>query len=276
MASFDTLESSRQDSQPIELFRFTIGLDVYRYTSQATALVVAGETWEPEVVGRSEVRRDTNIETGGITLTIPATNAVARRFYGVPPGAPVEVLVTQLQREEPGFATHALIFLGTVTAVKFTNDGNSAELSVLSIEAGLVESTPTQTFMALCNHFVYSDRCGADPTAHRTSGEVTAVSLNGRTLTVTGVAASGRNFVGGYCQVSGSNDSRTVIAQSGDNLTILYQFEESPLGATLLAHSGCDHKIDGDCALVFDRVIAHGGAVHVPGVNPFQTGLPLP
>lgn len=272
MATYDTLEKSLQDSRPIELYEFTLGSTIFRYTSAEDDLTVGADTFTAEAIARSQVEQGSDAANRTLTVTVPTTNAFAAQYIDVVPGVRASINVFRYQRDEsPSFGTQVLLFKGIIQAVQFTDDGTAAEIAVRSIETALNRNIPRFTYMGMCNHFLYSAGCGADPSAHNFVGPVSAV--NGNDITLDGAGASGHDFVGGYCHMTGDNDYRMILAQTGDVLTLLLPFGTSPLGSNVQAFAGCDHLVDSDCALVFDRVADFGGFPFVPNINPFQSGL---
>jgi len=272
MSSFDTLESSVQDSRPIELYQITQGSTVYRYASCASDTTVGSVTYSALAIARSRVEQGSDAENRTITITVPGNEPFAQQYIDVVPGERATVRIYRYQRDEsPAFDTQVLLFDGIVQSVRFQRDGHSAEINVRSAEAAMNRNIPRFTYMGMCNHFLYDESCGVSPGSFNHIGEVSAVS--GNTITVTGADASGFDFVGGYCRPPATEDYRLVLAQSGDDLTLLLPFFESPVGSNVQLFAGCDHLVDGDCASTFDNVINFGGFPFVPNRNPFQTGL---
>jgi uncharacterized phage protein (TIGR02218 family) len=272
MTSFNDYEISRESSRPIELYQFTIGTDSYYYTSTADELVVDGLTFLPESISRNRVEQGADARNRNLVVTVPSDNAVAALYTDVVPGQRATLSIYRYQRDEsPAFNTPVLLFKGIIQSVQFPEDGYTAQIAARSIESALNRSVPRFTFMGLCNHFVYDSSCGVDPTPFSHTGEVTAVT--GSVITVAGAGASGLDFTGGYCRPSSAMDYRMVIAQSGDDLTLLLPFSGTVLGGNVQVFAGCNHAVDGDCALVFDNVANFGGFAFVPNRNVFQTGL---
>jgi len=272
MTSFDTLESSVSSSRPIELYEFTQGSTTYRYASSAADVTIGANTFTALAIARSRVEQGSDAENRTLTITVPSTEPFSRQYVDVVPGERGTVRVYRYQRDEsPAFNTQVLLFDGIVQSVRFPRDGEVGEINVRSAESALNRNIPRFTYMGMCNHFLYDANCGVSPGSFNHIGLVTAVS--GNTITVTGASASGFDFVGGYCRPPATEDYRMVLTQSGDDLTLLLPFFESPVGANVQVFAGCDHLVDGDCSGTFDNVAEFGGFPFVPTRNIFQTGL---
>lgn len=271
MSSFDTLESSVEESRPIELFEFTLGMESFRFTSAEDEVTVGSIVYTPEAIARGTVVQGSDQANRNLSVTMPATNTLSQKFLVVPPGEKTSLSIFRLQRDEPSFATQVLQFKGFVQSVRFPNDGTSAEFAMRSIESALNQNVPRFSFMNMCNHVLYDAACGAIANDFDHVG--TATDVTGSTITVSGVSASGFDFVSGYARPVGVNDFRLVLAQSGDVLTLLLPFNETPLDGNVQIFAGCDHLIAGDCATLFDRVADFGGFAFVPNKSIFETGL---
>lgn len=272
MTSFDVFESSKESSQPVELFQFIKGSDEFRYTSGEDELTVGGDVYTPIAIARNQIVQGSDQANRNLIVTMPTTVSLAQEFIDRPPGEKVTVNVYRLQRPEvPTFDTQVLLFKGTVQSVRYPNDGTSAEFAIRSIESALNGNIPRFTFMGMCNHILYDNNCGVNASSFDLLGACTLVS--GDEITITGVNASGIDFVGGYVRPTGENDFRMVLAQSGDVLTLLLPFQNDPTGTNMQAFAGCDHVLTGDCALVFDNVAEFGGFHFVPSKDIFAQGL---
>lgn len=272
MSSFNALETSLESSRPIELYELSIGNVNYRYTSGEDTITVGTQIYLPLAIGRNQVEQGSDQANRTLLITMPANNEFAARYVGLVPGDRAFVNIYRYQRDEsPAFSTQVLIFKGLVQSVRFSEDGTVAEVAVRSIETALNRIVPRFTYMGMCNHFLFDAGCKVNPALFNHVGTVTAV--NGNDVTVAGLAASGYDVVGGYARPTTVQDFRMVLAQSGDTVTLLLPFADSVLGGDLQLFAGCDHIVDGDCALVFDNVENFGGFGFVPNKNPFQVGI---
>lgn len=272
MSTFDVLESSVESSRPIELYEFQVGSTVYRYSSSEDRITIGALVYEPESIARTRIEMSGDQDTRTLNIFVPSANVFAARYVSTVPGEKATVRCLRYQRDEsPAFATTVLLFDGVVQSVRFPNDGHSAEIAVRSIESALNRNIPRFSYTGMCNHFLYDSGCGANPSNFDFIGTVSAVS--GNVITVTGAGAAGFDYSAGYARPVGENDFRLVLSASGDDITLLLPFASNVLGSSVQLFAGCDHLVEGDCALVFDRVAEFGGFPFVPNRNPFDTGL---
>ncbi len=272
MSSFDTLESSQESSKPIELYEFVVGTDEFRFTSAEDDITIGSDVYTATAIARSRIEQGADQANRTLKVTMPSFEALAQLYVTVPPGEKARVNVFRFQRDEvPTFDTQVLLFKGRVQACRFPNNGSSAEFAIRSIETAMNRNIPRFNFGGMCQHVLYDSNCGALESSFNLLS--TAASISGNTITVTGAGASSLDFVSGYIRPTGSNDFRMVTAQSGDVLTLLLPFASDPTGDNVQVFAGCDHLIEGDCALVFDRVAEYGGYAFVPSKDIFASGL---
>lgn len=272
MADYDTEESSVENSQPFEIYRFLLGSEEFLYSSTIDSQTIDGKVYVPTEIKRGQIAQGKTERTKSLQVEIAATNALARRYVGPPPGRRAALSIFRVQRPD-GTLTPTLIYSGTVKACRFPKNGNFAVMEVQSIEASSSRAVPRYTYMGMCNHVLYDSQCGVSPASFTHAGVVTLVSSN--QITVSGLNASGLDVVGGYVDSSTGQEKRQVLAQSGDVITVLLPFEEDPTGTTVSVIAGCNKVLKEDCAQVFSNEINFGGFSFVPRRNVFTAGLSL-
>ena len=272
MASFNTHEISEETSEPIEIFKFLLRNTPYLWTSAEDQQTVAGLDYDPIPIRRGSISHSKTDRKRVLSVQVPTTNALAKRFIITPPGPRCTLQVFRVQRGD-ATKTPVLIYDGVVKSVKFPKSGLFADFQVQSKEAASSRSLPRYTYAGVCGHLLYDLSCKVDPAAFTHFGTVTAEV--GDTITISGLAASGIDMLSGYVETTGGVERRQVLAQSSDVVTMLLPFEIPQIGATLSVLAGCDHILTGDCHTKFDNDIEFGGAPYVPKRNPFSGGLAL-
>jgi len=274
MADFNTLERSRESSRPAELYEFTIGSAIYRYTTAEDEITVGAppETFVPQPgMSRGRIERSTDQRNRELSITVPSDNEVAVAYSSIAPVEGCDVRAFRIQRDETPTPLVVLLFDGKLSQVSFSRDGVIANLVARSVESDLEHNLPRFTYTSSCNNFLYDQFCKVDPAAHNHTG--VALSASGATVTVNGAGAAPHDFVGGFIRVVTGLQFRQVINQSGDLLYLDVPFVGDVVGLNLQVYAGCDRLLEGDCALTFDNVIEFSGFAWGPNKNVFQTGL---
>ena len=267
--TFQVQEESVEAGRPIELYEFTIGAEVIRYTSAENDHIPPfnANTFFSRAISRNNPSVTTEDRRQTLELMLPTDDDLARRFIDVPPGPEVTLEVT---RYHVGDTEAYIIWQGKIIGAAYTQEGGACMLSGVTDEAAFSRPIPRFKYQGLCNHVLYDTLC----TVVRTSFKYTAVvsAVVGNTITVTGLSANGADWaVGGYVD-NGASDFRMVVDQSGDTLTLFLPFGTSPLGSSVDVYAGCDHTID-TCNTKFTNSVNYGGFPFVPTFNPFERGL---
>lgn len=268
--TFASFEESVESARPVELYKFTIGSEVIRYTSAEDDHIPPfdANTYFARQISRNSPNQSNEDRRQTLEVSLPADDALSSRFIGVPPGSEVQLEITRYHR---GDSEAYVIWQGKIVGAGYTNEGAVCVLTGVTDESAFSRTIPRYKYQGLCNHTLYDSLCTVTKSSYKHTGVVSAASAN--TVEVTGlVSAKGAGWaVGGYID-NGNSDYRQIIAQSGDTLTLYVPFESSPLGASVDVYAGCDHTID-TCDSKFSNAVNFGGFPFVPTFNPFTRGL---
>jgi uncharacterized phage protein (TIGR02218 family) len=266
--TYEALESSVEGGQPVELYVFTLGATVWRYTSAEDTVVFNSQTYLSRQIARNSPTQATDERRQQLEVSLPVDDPIAVRFIGIPPGQPMDLSITRFHRGD----TEAFIFWqGKIVGASYKKQGAQCVLSGITTEGAFSRPIPRFKYQGLCNHVLFDTQCGILKSNFLHTDAVTAVS--GNTITVNGLlAAKGAGWaLGGFVNYA-DTDFRLVIGQSGDTLTFLLPFEAEVLGQTVKVQAGCDHTI-GVCDSKFSNELNYGGFPFVPTLNPFEVGL---
>jgi len=272
---YSTFEESLDEGSPVEMYRFRQGSSTFLWTSSEDSIVVGADTFLPIPISRTEIVRGPEARRRSVTVTLKSNNDLAQSYIGVQPGQNATLIITRLQRFDGVTPEIRQIFSGTVRAVSFTNDGFVAEFSVIPSASALNKTIPLYTFQRLCNHVVYDVRCKATEAGNLFSGSVTAVSLDGKTITVGGLdAGTSVGFAtSGLLRIDALVEQRTVISHvATDDLILQYPFRAIVVGNLVTVLRGCDRTIQ-ICKSEFDNVINYGGSAFGPEKDIFKHGV---
>jgi len=273
--TYAAFEESQEGSAPVELYTFTIGATITRWTSAEDDITEAADVFTAIPIKRSTIKGggpDTRKEH--LILTVAGDNAVATQYINSVPGVSATLLIERIQRPDGASFEVVTIFSGRIASVAFQKKGREAQIKVEPLVTAQSKPIPNHTYQSLCNHVLYDDLCQVDDTdvAFRLStAAVTAES--GNTITVTGSNANGAGYyTGGWVESAGSSDRRLILDQTGEVLTLMLPFATPTLGTNVTVFAGCDHAIT-TCSSKFSNVVNFGGFAWVPTKNVFQTGI---
>lgn len=250
---------------PAALFRFQHGYSVWTYTSADAAITTAGGTFLPYAITGTPPEATAELQRTGVTITVPRDCEVAQLFQAGSPGSTVAVTIQLVDRDAPDTVLAA--WGGRVRSVEW---GESvAELSCDSWISALKRTGLRSQFQAVCNHLLYSPKCGVAKAGFAVTGTLTAVS--GQVISAAAFATKPDGwFAGGFVEFGGFK--RMVIAHTGADLTLLWAIPGLAVDDVVTAYAGCD-KLQATCASKFSNAARFGGYPFIPVKNPFQGSL---
>lgn len=271
--TYSALENSEQEGKPVECYRFTIGTQVYRYTSAQEDIVSNTDEGLPETyltlpIDRSAPEQTKELSRTALTVTTPRDAAIAEQFVAFLPSKRVYLAIF---RQHDGNPTEFIKFWqGRVKQV--TWEESLAKIECHPRMLALKRQGLRKNFGGSCQHALYDDGCTVDAFAFDTLVDISDV--DGETLTGSGEIAATADadwFVSGYAQRT-NGEVRFVIAQSGDTIQVLTPFTNLLPSETITVFAGCKRDAE-TCDEKFDNMDNFFGFHVNPKRNPFVTGL---
>jgi uncharacterized phage protein (TIGR02218 family) len=271
--TFDAFETSVEDGNLIELYQFTQGAVVSRFTNFNQDVTFNGSTWLTTQISRENIERA--IETGinDLKIRMPLDNPIASQYIPNVPGKVIDVIIYRAHFTDPAEQV-LVVFEGYIAQAEF-DGGLEATLTLQPFTSQFKRSAPRYTYQSLCNHVLYDAQCKIARGSFTHVGLLSGIDETLRTVTVNGVVGNGSDWaVGGWVAfpAGGNDDQRLVVAQSSDTLTLLSNFASDVLGQNVDVFAGCAHDI-GTCNTKFANVINFGGTPYVPVKNPFGSTI---
>lgn len=270
--TFDAQETSRESGQVLELYTFIFGLDTFRFTSFQSDIVWQGLSYTSTPISRSNTGASIEDAAGQVTITVPLDNPVPQLFIPNVPGKVGSVRILRAHANDPAEEA-VVLFDGFVANV--TIDGELEAKVLCNPQTKIFDrAAPRIQFMSLCGHILYDERCKVNIGLFTFTGLVSAVVSNVITVNGAGAVGLADHFVGGFCRfpAGSTDDARLILAQSGDDLTLLLPFGADVLGSNIDVFAGCDRSL-ATCDSKFAAVPNYGGFPFVPRKNPFGTRL---
>lgn len=271
--SFDTIETSVDDGQPLELVQFTYLTNNWYFTTSESPVVYEGNTFSPLPFKHSDIAPSAEVSKSQITIGVPKDCPVGELFRAQSPAGLVTVTI---------FAKHAqdaqvkAIWKGRVINAEWQEPW--LNLTSESVFSSLQRVGLRRNYAVQCPHTVYSQGeglCNVNKESFRSDYVVTTIS--GLTVfceDADGVAVD--RFAGGEVTWTHATDGYLVRAmiKSNDgagNFTLLFPPQGLALGAAIHAYPGCDHDLDSPNGCPkFGNQINYGGQPFIPKKNPFN------
>lgn len=247
----------------IDLFKITMGDDVWNLTSADTVQTYNSEDYFPVAVGRGGIEQKTELNKANVEVRLPLDHELS-----------VSLLASFSEQ------TVGLTIYTKKTTVKVSWKGRLASLKPGDTNLTLIfESVFTSLrrpglrarYQKSCRHALYGRGCTLDPEDFAVVGSCTDVSSNVVTVTEAGLQPDGY-YTGGMIR-GPDNLLGYIIGHSGTALTIQrvpYSIRQAaaiayPFNVTI--YPGCDHS-RATCGDKFSNGLNYGGFDWIPSKNP--------
>jgi len=282
---FSTQEESLESGRPIEIFEFTVGQTIYRFTSTETVINDGVNNFQPIPITRTEPKVNQDEPGSSVIIQMPTNEVNAQQFARAwvsraPVTGDTRVRIWRHHTND-GSSQFQLFWIGYLVAVTYEDNGFLLSIQCRSLDNLFTLQGPRRNWGPLCQNQLYDRFCTLSEIAYTVTGAITAVAADGVTLTVPGLSAPTVTRVGGEIRIPGTLSTALIIAVSGDDYTIQYPDPNFEVGKTVQLVEGCDHSTSNTtgCAAFPNggetsgtNIENFGGTPYTPPVNLFTKG----
>ena len=264
---FGVFESSRTLGQPLELYEFKAGAEIYRYCNGEKSYVYAGDLYTAAPIKRSAVTSSGTLDRATLTVTLADTLDLAARLRGYPASAIIVLTIRQGHKDDPDME-FLVAWVGRVLGAQGDPETGTRALTCQPASTSLKRIGLRRKWQYGCPHVLYGDQCRADQ-GYATVN--TSASGFGTVLSLPGGWNAGKpinKFAGGL--LTYGDEVRTILAADNATVTLGGPLAVSPGDSVSLA-LGCNHLRD-DCRNLHrprDEANYGGGNIHNFGGQPF-------
>lgn len=254
-------ETSQQDGAPIELYEFTLGTMVWRFTSAEIDVVDGDNTYTSAPITRSDIAVSGEKARNAITLTVPRNFPIADLFRIT---APTDIVAVTLRRYHRG-DIEAFVVAWDGRVLNTSWSGAQAEMQCDPVSVSFARTGLRRRYSRQCSHVLYGTACGLNKAdfGHAT----TVVEQDGANLFVATVG-SGVSYAGGFVEWdTGTHLERRFVQSQGDSLRLSVPFQGIAEDDAVTIYPGCDHTT-ANCQ-AYENIDNYGGFPFVPTKNPF-------
>lgn len=260
--TFATDETSVEDSQPRDLYVFTLPVVTYRMTSATRNQTLEGQTYYAGTITRGAARPSTGDGAPGeLEIELVASHQLVRSCLSIVP-PPVDVVI---YREQLTSGEYEQVWSGRVVATSCS--GHTAKLLVVQdIDRAITRRIPTISVGRECAHVLYDGGCTINRDLFKV--ETTITLANGPDVTVASIDGKpdGWATFGELFHVA-SGEWISITSQTGTSLKIHLPLPMRT-GDAVRVFAGCDHTIE-TCRTKFANHLNFGGLPDLPRSNPF-------
>jgi hypothetical protein len=268
---FNNDENSIEDGRPIQLYRFSLNGNFWRYTNADADVVKAGETWLAIPISDDGINQTGEAASDALTITTTTDMVPAQLYMSYPPARPVQVAIFQAHEESTDIRA---MYVGEVTQHNIPQPGTSY-FTCETIAATMSREGLRLGWQRTCPYALYDPvTCKVDKNAFAVPGTVAGIVDNVVTLPELAAEPTGR-FDGGFVEwtdpVRGI-ERRGIESQIGGALTMFGTADGIELAMSIIAYPGC-RRTTGAC-ITFFNLDNYGGVPAMQGKSPFD-GTPV-
>ncbi len=270
--NFDGIETSLASGKPIRLYLFERGASLrWAYTGPDRDITYQNVDYLRREISDDGIRQSGESSADALTITGPASLAVAQLYRGAPPSDEITLTIRDMHFGD----TEALVsWSGSISDVNFPAV-DRCEIVCESLAASLQRQGLRLAWQRNCPYALGDRNCKVDMEPLAVPG--TVITLDGTTLSATAWAGYPDGwFAGGWVQWpvgGGEFDRRGIESHVGGVLGLLGGTAGLALNQVLTGYPGCSRTIQ-VCQDKFTNSDNYGGVYHLPGRSPFD-GKPV-
>lgn len=274
--SFDTNEV--RNAQPVFLYTFARGDQVWRYADQPADVTVDGVAYRAAVIAHDVLQRDEETAAGAVSVTCADdTPVVAGLSVTGLQGTRITCTIRQTHRAGVGGVTVPVTAVRFKGVVQGRKRENGACTFTLDSVAAMFERPILRVLTApTCQNTIYDGRCGVDKTLWQTGGcEITDITGNVLTVAEAALNADGYYTAAPLVVEDGSAAGEQLFVEShvGTTLTLIHPPPGTlAVGDHVTLYRGCDGS-ETSC-IAFGNQEWFMGFPRVPTVNPWEKAIP--
>lgn len=261
--TYTAMEYSKDSGNPIELYEFICGWEVWRFTNWSQKYVYMGNVFQPSSIKRDRIKQSANIFKNNIKLTVPRTNPLASLFISFTPDLITTVTIFRGHLSDQD--KHFEIYWKGRIAFSETTD-NEISLECESVFTSLTRAGLRLSFEYNCPHALYQRGCWVDSELFKGSAIITEV--NAVKISADYLGTFGNGYFNGGMIANNTLSRRFITKHEGNQITINRPIANIKAGDRLTVWPGCN-KSQAHCKNKFNNFDNFGGFPFIPKVNPF-------
>jgi hypothetical protein len=184
--TYDAIEKSEYGGRPAELYRFTKGITIWRYTDSDVDVMINNETFKTGLpMSRTEPELSREEKHSQLKITTSINNPVAQMYATGSPGEPILVTVLRTHTGDADLQT-TIMWQGKVRGCEFKGTKGEATLTCDPVDKSASKMGFRQTYGPACNKKLYSPRCGVAEASYYVDITITAISTTGFVISAAG------------------------------------------------------------------------------------------
>lgn len=254
--SYEAREGSVDEGRPVEAYLISGVFGAYRYTDADEEVTIEGKVYKPAIIERNGVELASITESlKTINLVVPQDLKLAVDYGSVETPDRLSVRIFRAHRGDDWSTDFKQVWQGI--GYGYTYDGRYFTVATVSEpQLQLTREVDQTKFQLKCNHSLYDGRCRVSRAANRSDTSVSA--MGSRQITVAASAWPNGDLVYGRVVSMVSWESRAILGNAGNVLTIDRNFLRMSIGDDVRLIRGCNKTFD-RCDKGFNNTAQFGG-----------------
>lgn len=263
--AFGDIELSDYLASPSELYTFTRGSEVWRYTNADSNISFGGFVYVALPISRGGIEQTIEMSRNPITLTLIKDAPMLEAYKSSPPS---DVTLLTINKIHAGLEQSIVVWLGRISNVKFGE--LEASVNCEPVYTSMKRSALRRRYQTGCPHALYESQCGVNRAAVMELVELSSasgVTLSGAAF---GIHPDGY-FSGGYIEatIGVVVHRRSITGHVGAAVTINLPLPAYTGSLTIRAYPGCDHSLS-TCNSKYNNADNFGGQPFFRSKNPMN------
>lgn len=262
--SYQDIESSLDQGNPVELYEFVQGTKRTLYSSNANGITKEGIFYQPMPISRDRIKQSSDVFKDSLKLDFPRGDQFANQYIGFAPEDVTTVTIFRGHENDP-LKQFIVYWKGRVVGAKAS--GNKINVECESVFTSIKRPGLRARFEYGCRHTLYLPGCFVSKEAHKANGYVIGIT-RGVDIQVLAASAKPDGYYTGGMITTQDGTARWITHHVGQILTISRPIHGLSQGASLDLYPGCDHLKE-TCRIKFNNLDNFGGFPYIPTKNPF-------
>lgn len=262
--AYNTFEQSIDSGSVVELYEFTQGFQVYRFSSCESSIDFDYKTYKPFTAKRNSIKQTHDVFKDSLSMSFPRGDVFASQFLGF---APEDVTTLTIRRGHFGDVANEFIVYWKGRIVGAKTSGNEITIDCESVFTSIKRPGLRARYEYGCRRVLYRASCGVAKISYKYIGLLTNVA--GSTLTIDDCASQPDGYFTGGMVIAPNGASRFITNHVGDLIYISRPITGLVAGGNIEVYPGCDHLKE-TCNAKFNNLNNFGGFPWIPSRNPFD------
>lgn len=265
---FNSRESSTEQGNSIELYKFTCGPNTWQWCNGDKQVTWRGKTYTPIAISNGGMTQSGDASNDETVVTLPSSTGLVEMLFADVPSIPV----TMIMRKKHFDSTDAPI----VMIAELANFGRDENADMAKLTFGILTGTFNRSGARMawsrqCQHALYDRNCKVNPNDHKFMIEIDKIRGNRIESSDLKMHKAGK-FDNGYIEWTntyGITQRRAVDNNGGIYMTLYGRLGGLAEGMTIAVYRGCERTTK-VCDNIFNNLPNYGGVNFMSGKSPFE------